>query len=275
MPSRPLIALILLFWLGVAGWFVVREVAPNWGVDTAPPFHIDLTDEVGRPSIDWDVFQDGKDIGDILTKVRRIDANTFEMSASFGSTQLQIFLLEIRKVVIQYFVSPEGSLLEASIEMKARAGFDIDLAVKGKVEDGIWKPAYFLAGEPVPISGIEGFKLPPGGSILNTMLPLNRIPGLSVGRRWTVPMIDPVGDVKGWIGKDVAVHELHAEVLADTLVWNKEEIPCFKIEYREPGRSPVKARTWVRRIDGIVLQQEAYHDQMNLVMVRKPSNLFE
>lgn len=275
MPSRPMIALIVLFWLGVACWYVLREVAPRWGVDNAPPFHIDLTDEVGRPSIDWDVLSKGKRIGDLTTKVQRLDANRFELGGVFRSTQLQVFNIEIRKIEVSYRVTPEGKLLEADMHLLARAGFDIDLAMHGAVEEGILKPEFSINDQAIPTSMIQGLRLPPGGSILNTMLPLNRIPRLAEGRRWSVPMIDAVGEVKNWLSRDVAISEVHAEVVLDTLHWNEVEVPCFKIEYREPGRRRLKASTWVRRVDGLVLQQEANHEQMDLVMVRRPTGLFE
>ena len=44
-----------------------------------------------------------------------------------------------------------------------------------------------------------------------------------------------------------------------------------KIEYREPGKTRVVARTWVRRRDGLVLQQEASHEGMNVVLLRDPA----
>lgn len=275
MPSRPMITLILLFWLGAVSWYVLREVAPRWGVERAPPFHIDLTDEVGRPSIDWDVFSKGKRIGDLMTKVRRLDADRFELSGLFRSTQLQFLGVEIRKVDVIYQVTPEGKLLEARMNLKVRARLDLDLSMHGKVEDGMLKPEFSIGDQVIPAPMIEGFRLPPGGSILNTMLPLNRIPGLSEGRRWAVPILDPVGEVKNWLGGDVAIAEVHAEVTTDTLRWNGVDVACFKIEYREPGRWRLKASTWVRRGDGLVLQQEANHEQFDLVMVRKAAGLFE
>ena len=58
-----------------------------------------------------------------------------------------------------------------------------------------------------------------------------------------------------------------AEVAAETLSWRNQEVPCFRIDYREPGKR-VTARTWVRRQDGLVLRQEAEHLGKELILER-------
>src|SRR5688572_12073418 len=83
MPSRPVIALILLFWLGAIAWYVSREVAPGWGLDDVPPYHIDLTDEVGASTITWEVMIDDKLVGRGLTRVKRRDPGLYEFRAEF------------------------------------------------------------------------------------------------------------------------------------------------------------------------------------------------
>ena len=56
---------------------------------------------------------------------------------------------------------------------------------------------------------------------------------------------------------------------ADTLKWDKKEVVCNVIEYRELGKE-VAARTWVRKSDGLVLQQEASFG-FELVLRRVPN----
>lgn len=271
-----MIALILLFWLSVAGWYVAREIAPHWGKEEAPPFHIDLTDEVGRPAIDWDVFSKGARVGDLTTSIKRLDADRFELSARFRSNQLKVLGVEIRIGDLRYIVSPEGTLLEAYVALKARQILDIDLIMKGPVEEGVLRPQGTLSMGGVEMSvPVPEVKIPPGASVFNTMLPLHRIPRLQEGRTWTVRMMNPVGEVNQWISKDVSVPEIQARTVIDTLTWNNEEIPAFKIEYRAPGKEELKAATWVRKLDGVVLRQEAFHDGTDIVLVRKPSSIHE
>src|SRR5579859_2318705 len=45
MPSRPITALIVLFWLGTLGCFGYRDIWPKFWSGDAPPFVIELADE--------------------------------------------------------------------------------------------------------------------------------------------------------------------------------------------------------------------------------------
>jgi hypothetical protein len=81
-------------------------------------------------------------------------------------------------------------------------------------------------------------------------------------------MLDPLGSAKLPGAKaGQTMQSLIAEVKTGDLTWDKKKIACFVIEYAEPGKEPV-ARTWVRRSDGLVLQQEASHMGIDLVLER-------
>ena len=54
------------------------------------------------------------------------------------------------------------------------------------------------------------------------------------------------------------------------MTWGKKEVACLVIEYREPGKD-VSARTWVRKSDGLVLQQEANHLGFAMILQRVPN----
>src|SRR5262245_20033389 len=116
MPSRPMIAAIVLFWLGMAAWYVGREIVPRWGIGDIPPIHIDLTDEVGNPSISWKVFNKDKLAGRMITQIRRLDADAFELRSELRATELKLLgILEIRKLDTRYRITPTGQLREAKI----------------------------------------------------------------------------------------------------------------------------------------------------------------
>jgi hypothetical protein len=97
---------------------------------------------------------------------------------------------------------------------------------------------------------------------------VNRIPGLRVGRSWKVPLLDPLGAILP--GRKMTTAVLIAEVHDDVLDWQEQRVRCFRIDYNEPGKKPT-AHTWVRRSDGLVLQQEARHDDMDWTLVREAS----
>src|SRR5262245_4333162 len=121
MPSRPMIAIIVLFWLGMAGWYIAREVVPRWGLGDVPPIHIDLTDEVGNPSISWKVFNKDKLAGRMITQVRRLDADTFELKSELRATDLKLLggfvELDIRKLDERYRITRAGQLREIKIDI--------------------------------------------------------------------------------------------------------------------------------------------------------------
>ena len=67
----------------------------------------------------------------------------------------------------------------------------------------------------------------------------------------------------------MTVPMLEAEVIVDALPWHGQDAPvtCYRIDYHEPGKK-VTARTWVRRRDGLVLQQEAEHQGRRIILQR-------
>ena len=84
MPSRPIAALIVLFWIGTLGWFGVgRDIFPKFRSGETPPFVIDLTSEVvaevqkNHPADAlWIIYRNGESIGTaktfLLPKRRRL-----------------------------------------------------------------------------------------------------------------------------------------------------------------------------------------------------------
>jgi hypothetical protein len=105
------------------------------------------------------------------------------------------------------------------------------------------------------------------GSVLNPLLPVNRIAKLRKGQHWQIPVIDPreqlISSLRSkypWIelvGLKPGPRFLQAEVLAEPeyLTWNSSSprVPCLIIKY---SGEDIRAYTWVRQIDGLVLQQE-------------------
>ena len=51
--------------------------------------------------------------------------------------------------------------------------------------------------------------------------------------------------------------------------WDNRAVPCLVIEYRK-GKE-ITARTWVRKSDGLVLQQEASNLGFEMILQRKPN----
>ena len=271
MPSRPLILAILAFWLATTTWLIYREILPGLESSEPPPYTIDLADEVSAQSISWRAIQDSKDIGTVLTQVRRQPDHTFALEADFKANQLSVLGVAIKNLRSRYTVTRGGDLRELSILLKFDVrGQAIDLGVAGKVEHGVFSPALTVEGvdtRQVPLPKLNPVPVAGHGNVLNPLHPLNRLKGLRAGQHWVQPVVDPLMMSVSSLLAPPALRQLNADVDSSTLFWNDAEVLCWRIDYRErPDK--VAARTWVRREDGLVLQQEASHAGRELILQR-------
>ncbi len=304
MPSRPVTALIVLAWMGTFGWFAHRELWPILFPGDSPPFVIELADEVSsefageakRPDVLWAIYRNDKRIGRAETRLRyyRQD-NTFELETRIVKMTLweRVPILGgllprrdgepdiyVSDLITKYRLDRRGELHSMSmrgamvvIGQQGKASFT------GEVRDGMLYRAgqvdIFGTKSDVKLEPIEA----PTGSVLNPMQPVPRIKGLKPGRRWRMPLVNPLGDViepalEAVMEKKVNLKLpsgpkfLDAEVLNETteITINGEKFPCRIIEYRGEGQP---ARTYVRISDGAVLRQEAYLNGEKIVMERE------
>jgi hypothetical protein len=286
MPSRSVAVAIILFWLAANGWLLYREVWPQWRAGEPPAYTIDLTEELGKSAVAWDVYQKGAKIGSAFSEVARQPDRTYKLGTQYHFDKLKVLGVEFRKLVGVYHVTEDGDLLglSAQIILQQSAGklglVYHQLDVRGTVQQGALVPQFFYNLEEVKLGEVR-IPVEGRGGILNPLQLVNRLPGLHVGRRWRIALFDPLGaDLGKALGpqfehvftavESVSVRELDAEVVTDTLEWEQEEVPCFKIEYRKPGEPDLIAATWVRRRDGLVLQQHSSHGLTEMTLRRVP-----
>ncbi len=291
MPPRLLTLAIILFWLCMTGLLFHHEIWPRLHSGEAPPFLLDLGAEVGSNNIEWTVLFNDKRVGSGRSSVKRLPDRTFELKSSFRFTDfklskiIKVVEIDLQKFTGDYVVTEDGGLLSMSstmtaefftTDMKLKLGA-VELQFDAKVEDGQITPNVLVKstsfGNFQPKAGKTAFVQ--RGSVLNPMHPaVNRIAGLSPGRTWRIHLFDPVDMLKS-VGGDLipgmaggsTIPILDASVKTDTIHWGGEDTPCYLIEYAEPGEA-VKARTWVRQRDDAVLQQEARHDRMSILLQR-------
>jgi hypothetical protein len=272
MPSRLGVLSIVLFWLISSTWLIVREIAPLFRAGEPPAFLTDVTDEVGGTQINWRILRKGESAGDGNSHVRRRPDRTFEL---FSELRFQNFTIlkvwEIRRIASRYRVDKDGNLKALETEVKlATEGLETKAQVKGAVQDGLFTPRVFLNGVEKHLGPFQPQPVEVGshGNVLNSMHLLNKVQGLWAGRSWKVPLLDPLGSVLP--GRQALTRALIASVSTSELEWQGQTVPCFRIDYQESGKKAT-AHTWVRRSDGLVLQQEASHDAMDMVLVREVS----
>jgi hypothetical protein len=262
MPPRWITVTIIGFWLATTGWMLYQEVSLRYHAGEPPPFGIDLTDEVGANTITWSLLEKGERVGIGKSYVRRRGDRTFQLYSDFRFTESLRFL-SFKKVTSITHVTADGKLLGMSAEVEAEPPFvgEITARVQGQVDNGFLRPQVEVesAKGKIRLPLNEKVKVP--GNVLNPMLLVNKYQGIRAGLSWRVPLLNPTSF------NNLTIPFLDAEVSAATLAWHRKEVPCFRIDYREPGKK-VTARTWVRQKDGLVLQQQAEHNGRQLILER-------
>lgn len=269
MPTRPVVALIVAFWLATLALVGYRDVWPRLAASGPPPIAIDLSDEATQyVPIHWRVLRGDKPIGSLTTRlIYRDTDDTFEFVSSYKDLKIAVAGIDlgIPEMTTRTRVARSGSLREQSMSATIRLGeFRAQIQVEGRNENGTFVGRCRIdamkldeALAPVPVKD---------GQALNPLQPVNRITSIRPGQSWFVNEIDPLGDALGAFFKQKfqgAIPEpkkepLFAEVLPDPepLTWGKkrDEAMCWVIAYQS---GEARARTWVRISDGRVLRQEA------------------
>jgi hypothetical protein len=287
MPPRIIVAAVVLGWLAANAWLVYREAVPYWRASGPPPYTIDLTEELGSSIVNWKIWQKNKPkpIGRAVSQVERQPDRSYLLRTNLYFDSFQLAVLEVKKLATVYHINEEGELLGVSAQCLGRLkhgkdiGFDFDLETEGQVVNGEIAPKLSLNKTPLPIGELK-LPLLRGGNVLNPMHLLNRVPGLREGRAWRITLFDPMKSLGKALpdlqevlqaAEGMTIPELHAEVVADTLWWDGDDVPCYRIDYRKPGDPEPVAATWVRRRDGLVLQQHSTSALLELTLTRDPS----
>lgn len=273
MPSRPVTIAIVLFWLGATTWWFLRDVLPRLESGDAPPVVLDLTDEFGSHLVTWNLHDGspyGKPIGMGNTRVRRLADRTFELKSDFRFQSLKLYALaKVKSTNNLYRVTQEGHLLElsAQVVLEDLTGLgSLAVEIQGKVTDGKLRPQLLVGGVEQKFLGLPEVNVANTGSVINPMHLVNRLGGLRAGQQFKIPLIDPLG--ASLPGNKLSLPQLDATVFSETLTWHNQQVDCYRIDY-QPHDEKVVARTWARRVDGLVLQQQAMHHGLNLVLVRE------
>ena len=301
MPPRWLSMPIVAFWLTTTGWLLYQEVWPLFQSDQAPPFTIDLEDEVQTQQVHirWNVLYNDQPYLRAETWVEPNPADdTFALKAQirpradfhkgdeaakdpFGG------LVQIRRLLSVYRVARNGDLRGASFDFAAEANFHglalpFEGSFTGEVRDGalhshLRAESSLFAGKNLD-ADLEPVALSSHGSVLSPLHPVNRIEGLRPGRTWRLPLVDPLSKAFAAVQQkylpgltpDDGDREivLTAQVLPQTqiLPWNNQEAECYIIDYQGED---VAAKTWVQVGTGLVLRQESERHGERLVLQRE------
>jgi hypothetical protein len=271
MPPRLQTGAIILFWLAMTGWLLYREVVPMMLADISPSYTIDLTDEIGAKPVSWLISLNGSRIGLGVSVVRPAEDRTYEFKTTLRFEKFEKAGMVIKKFQSMYRVTEEGKLRAMSAKFDVKiADTDVLGEFRGEVKNNILHPRGFINEKEQEFLELDDIDISKQGNIVNPMHLVSRLRGLRNGQTWKITKIDPLQALKKvGIQQGMSAASLIAEVTTAELEWDGKQVECHKIEYHEPGKEPA-ARTWVRKIDGFVLQQEATHYGKDLVMRRIP-----
>lgn len=299
MPPRWLSILIVASWLGTTGWLGYQHLAPLFVADQAPPYTIDLEDEVRQQGhIRWTVFYNDNPCLRAETWVEPDPAgDMFELHSELhpyvgvspkaeGAASPFGGLVEIRKASSVYRVTRQGDLRAVRLDLSAVMGGAVpaDGSLAGEVRNGRFTGRVAASSPVFPgadfKSDLDPVAVPAHGSILSPMHPVNRITGLRPGQTWRLPLVDPVPTVIAALARKysaglapdaggeamVTAHvRPHTEPLPDA-----DAAPCWVVDYQG---GDVTAATWVRASDGLVLRQEATRGGDRWVLQREQFTL--
>ena len=282
MPPRWLSVPIVVFWLATTGWLFYHDVWPLLLPGQAPPFTIDLEDEVQtqQAHIHWSVSYNDRPYLQAETWVEPNPADeTFALKAQVrplaagpkdpagdaapfgGVVQLASPPASTASPATATCVRCPSS--SRSRPTPAASSCPATAPSTAKSRDGQFHshlrrrlpccPDLTIEKEldPVPVST--------HGSVLSPLHPVNRIAGLRPGQTWRLPLVDPIKDAltalaTGQPGEEIVVT---ARVLpqTQTLTWSNQPVECLVVEYQGddvrrpdlgPGRDRPRASPGVR-----------------------------
>jgi len=160
------------------------------------------------------------------------------------------------KIDGEYRVDPHGDLRSFVVTIRgAEVGDDL-FKVEGLLRDGMME----VVSEGIASILNRRMKFPyeSRSVVYDSLRPLDRLPGLHVGQRWEMKLINPLTGT---------VETARAEVKRRTLVdWNGEAAGAFEVEQRA---GPITTRSWVG-LDGAILRQQVPLPFVEMVLERIP-----
>lgn len=273
MPSRFVSLAILIYWSIAAFLLLTWEVLPELSLgyppdlraitaagEDAPPayWEINVIDDPRRPDI-------RRSVGLAVTETSRRPDNWVEMTSevdfdagallrgmplSSGRGRVRLSLESI------YRVDPSGNLRSFDMKIAAPDSGEELVQVEGRLRNGMMKVT--AKGITSILNQSYEFPYEPRGVVHDALRPLDRLPGLHVGQRWDMQIVNPLSGAA-----ETARVEVKRRALID---WNGEAVSAFEVEQHSKAMT---ARTWVR-LDGLIVRQEVPLPFVHMILERLP-----
>jgi hypothetical protein len=272
MPSRWLCALIIGCWALLTAELLRRDVLPGLLVGPPP----DLRTILRNPARDdqpvrWAILVsnprdplDVRSVGQARTSIRRSNDGWMNLTSSawFDSGELlkgtPLGTESRERISVQslFSIEPAGNLDRMRIGVRLGNTVDEIVIVEGKVQGN---DLVLRAHSDLPLLKFERrFPYQSHSLVQNALGPVDYLPGLRVGQRWSHRMVSPMTG---------AVDDVTMAVEKTSIItWDQNPVTTLEVVTRS---GPIQARTWVHP-DGRVLRQELPVPFLNLILERLP-----
>jgi len=278
MFQRPFFTpVVIAFWVITSAWLFVAKILPDWQPGTPPGLQAFYASEGRLMPAAWTVTCDGAPIGWALTRMTRAphEGVVVDSRVHFERLPWEELLPGWATLLGRRLVDDSGTPFDArgrltiaeDGRLKAFSsvvnlpGTDQPLVLTGLVDEGL-VTMHVAAGD---MRYDITRHLPDGVMIGDELSPQATLPGLTEGRRWTVPVYSPIRTGRG------PLEILHAEVgPEETIYFDDQLVAVHVVSYRDDptsDREP-RCRLWVDR-SGRVLHQEAALLGVRVAFVRR------
>lgn len=285
MLLKPWLApLVILFWLVTTGWLVVEKILPFLMPGSPPGYEAIALSEGRTVPVAWTVMWNEEPVGWAFSRAVFDREGMARVRTGLHLDRIPIadvlpkwsktFLRNLPPAAKVLSIEADGSLLIGKGGELRSFQSDIRLpsvgqsvSLDGSV-DGETVSASLRSGE---LRYDVTRTIPSAIRLGDELSPMATMPGLHVGKRWTVPIYSPLK-----LGGS-PIELLHARVGAEeTMFWEDQLVRTLVVAYRDdpsPRREP-KFRIWVDR-SGKVLKQDSNVMGVQLVFVRRADDAAE
>lgn len=286
MSSRWYNLVVVVFWLVTMGWLLAEHVVPPLLRGDPPTFAritADVEPEVIQPKpVRWRMLLNDRTVGKAIGTTHKDSENITRME-----NLVEIEDLPVREIAPRW-MAPLIKMMEAEeaqLTFTAKSLFTIDplgrlvsfrtgiggrglseaVTVEGLVREKVLEVT-IRSGE---LTRTQEVSLAQDALVVNALAPHERLPGLALGQKWSVPVFSPFHP------PTQPMELLYARVeRQEPFPYHGQIVPAHIVVYRSDPRARtdnVRGRTWVDE-DGIVLQQELILAQSRLVFLRLPES---
>lgn len=280
MLTRPwLIPVIIAAWAISMNWLVTAKIVPSWREDAPPGNQILYATDNKLIPVAWTVLWNDAPVGYSISRATRLPDRGLEVESLLHFDFMP--LDEMLPLWLQTFIQP-GMNRRITIPFDTRGTVTLDprgtlrsfastvaipgssgkISLKGTVHEGLASVVVDAHGM---LYDVER-RIPEGVMIGDELSPQATMPGLTVGRRWTVPTYSPLRPA----GSPIEL--LHAHVTGEQVFFWQDTLTrvhevCYRTDPTAPHHDP--RFTMLVDMNGRVLKQDSIFLGARLTFIRR------